>query len=153
VEVVLVPGPAGQAAGMETRAAHGRDDKISWLEALDGRSGRYDLSQRLVADHQVVVSRRGSPVLEGADLLVRAADADVERLQHDPGRLGDPGSLLLDDLDLAGSREHGDCLHYPLPAMIAPGERSWFILRTRDNSRPGGGTQSQWSGRSSGRPC
>src|SRR5262249_59476752 len=36
VAVVLVPGPAGQAAGMNTRTAHGRDDKIAYLEALDG---------------------------------------------------------------------------------------------------------------------
>ena len=51
VAVVLVPGPAGQADGMGTRAAHGRDDKIAYPEALDGRPGRDDLGQRLVADH------------------------------------------------------------------------------------------------------
>ena len=96
---------------MGTRAAHRRDDKIAWLEALDGGSGRYDLSQRLVADHQVIVSRRGCPVLERADLLVGAADADVEHPQHDLVGLGDPGIFLLDDLDLAGTGEHCDCLH------------------------------------------
>ena len=51
VAVVLVPGPAGQAAGVRTRAAHRRDDKVARPEALDGRSSRYDLGQRLVADH------------------------------------------------------------------------------------------------------
>ncbi len=111
VAVVLVPGPAGQAAGMNTRAAHGRDDKIACLEALDGRSGRYHLGQRFMADHQVVISRRGGPVLKRADLLVGATDADVEHPQHDLVRLGDPGIFLLDDFDLAGSREHCDCLH------------------------------------------
>src|SRR5262245_65641365 len=47
VAVVLVPGAAGQAAGMNTRTAHGRDDKIAYPEALDGGSGRDDLGQRL----------------------------------------------------------------------------------------------------------
>jgi hypothetical protein len=93
------------------RTAHGRDDKIAWLEALDGRSGRYDLGQRLVADHQVVITRRGAPVLERADLFVGTADADVEHPQHDLVRLGDPGIFLLDDFDLTGPREHCDCLH------------------------------------------
>src|SRR6185437_17114708 len=61
VAVVLMPGPAGQAAGMRTRAAHGRDDEITWLEALDPGSGRYHLGQRLMADHQVVIAWRGRP--------------------------------------------------------------------------------------------
>jgi hypothetical protein len=96
---------------MRTRAAHRRDDKIARPEALDGRSGRDDLGQRLVADHQVVITRRGGPILERADLLVGAADADVEHPQHDLVRLGDPGIFPLDDFDLAGPREHCDCLH------------------------------------------
>ena len=96
---------------MRTRAAHGRDDKITRLEALDGRSGRHDLGQRLVADHQVVITRWWRPVLEGGDLLVGTADADIEQPQHELVGLGDPGIFLLDDLDLAGLREHCDCLH------------------------------------------
>jgi hypothetical protein len=68
---------------MGTRAAHGRDDKVTWLEALDRGSGRYDLRQRLMADHQVVVTRRRGPVLERGDLPVGAADADVEDPQQD----------------------------------------------------------------------
>lgn len=106
VAVILMPGPAGQAAGMGTRAAHGRDDEITWLEALDRGSGRDHLGQRLMADHQVVITRRGRPVLERADLPVGAADADVEDPQQHLVRLGDHRLLLLDDLDFAGSREH-----------------------------------------------
>jgi len=90
---------------MRTRAAHGRDDKITWLEALDRGSGRYHLGQRLMADHQVVIAWRGRPVLERADLPVGAADADVEHPQQDLVRLGDPWLFLLDNLDFAGSRE------------------------------------------------
>jgi len=83
VAEVLMPRPAGQAAGMGTRTAYGRDDEVTWLEALDRGSGRYHLGQRLVADHQVVITWRGRPVLERADLPVGAADADVEHPHKD----------------------------------------------------------------------
>jgi hypothetical protein len=76
-----------------------------------GRAHLHDLGQRLVADHQVVIVRRRSAVLEGTDLLVGAADADVQHPHQDLVGLGEPGSLLLDDLDLTRSGKHRDGLH------------------------------------------
>jgi hypothetical protein len=138
VAVVLVPGSAGPAAGMGTGAAHGWDDEIAPLECFDGRSGLDDLGQRLVADHQVIISRRRGPVFEGADLLVGAADADVEHLQHDLVRLGDPGIFLLDDFDLAGSREHCDCLHIHFREDRSGGTGAGSFFASEITPDPGG---------------
>jgi hypothetical protein len=111
IAVVLVPGTAGQASRVRTRAAHGWYDEVSWLKAFDRRPHVHDLGQRLVPDHQVVISRWRDSVLEGADFLVGATDADVEHPQRDLVRLGEPGEFLLDDLDLLRPGENCDCLH------------------------------------------
>jgi len=91
--------------------AHGWHDEVSWLKALDRGSHVHDLGQRLVPDDQVVISRWRGSVLEGADFLVGATDAGVEDPQRDLVRLGEPGELLLDDLDLLSSWENRDCFH------------------------------------------
>ena len=85
---------------MGTGAAHRWHDEISHPEPLHGRARLHDLGQRLVADHQVIISGRRCAVLKGADLLVGAADTDVQHPQHDLVRLDEPGIFLLDDLDL-----------------------------------------------------
>jgi len=117
IAVVLVPGTASQAARMRARPAHGWHDEVSGLKALDGRPHVHDLGHRLVADHQMVIPGGRGSVLEGADLLVGAADADVEHPHHDLVRLGEPGEVLLDDLDLLRSWENRDCLHGCIPVI------------------------------------
>jgi len=110
----IMPGSARPAAGMGTRTAHGRYDQIPGLEALDRRSDLDDLGQRLVADHQVVITGWRGPVLEVADLLVSAADANVENPQLHLVGMGDPGIPVIDDFHLVRGGEHRYCPHFHL---------------------------------------
>jgi hypothetical protein len=96
---------------MRTGAAYRGYDEISHLEALDGGADLYDLGQRLMADHQVVIPGRRGAVLKGTDLFVGAADADIQQAQHDLVGLGEPGNVLLDDLDLLRSGKNRDGFH------------------------------------------
>jgi hypothetical protein len=84
---------------------------------LNGGAHLDDLGQRLVADHQVIVPWRWSAVLKGTDLLVGSADADVQHPHGDLVGLGEPGNLLLDDLDLMRSGKYCDCLHDLFPVF------------------------------------
>ena len=108
---------------MRTGAAYRWHDEISHLEALDGRADLHDLGQRLVADHQVVIPGRRGAVLKGTDLFVGAADADIQHPQHDLVGLGEPGSFLLDDLDLMRSRKDRDGFHVSLLVTLSDGPR------------------------------
>src|SRR5450755_4682628 len=94
------------------------------MKSLDRRPHVHDLGQRFVPDHQVVVSRWRGSVLEGADFLVGATDADVEHPQRDLVRLGEPGGFLLDDPDLSRSWEDCDRLHAAFTRCPAPGKRT-----------------------------
>jgi hypothetical protein len=73
-----VPGTAGKAFRVRARAADGRDDEVSRLEAADGGPNLDDLGHRFVADYQIVLSRRLSAIFKRTDLLVGAAEADTE---------------------------------------------------------------------------
>jgi hypothetical protein len=111
VAVVLVPGTAGQAAATRTGTAYRGHDEIPHPEPLDGGADLHDLGQRLMADHQVIIPRWRGAVLEGADLLVGAADADIQQSQHDLIGLGDPRHFQFDELDLMSVRKDRDGLH------------------------------------------
>ena len=61
-----------------------------------------------MADHQVVIPGRRGAVLKGTDLFVGTADADIQQAQRDLVGLGEPGNILLDDLDLLRSGKDRD---------------------------------------------
>ena len=83
-------------------------DLAAATKALDGGANLHDLGQRLMADHQVVIPGRRGAVLKGTDLFVGAADADIQQAQRDLVGLGEPGNVLLDDLDLLRSGKDRD---------------------------------------------
>ena len=98
---------------MRARAADRRHHQVPGLEALDGRAGPHHLGQRLVPNDQMVVPGLRGAVLEGADLFVRAAQADVEHPQQHLVWLGEPGHVPVDDLYLTRSGKYRDGLHRP----------------------------------------
>ena len=83
VAIILVAGDTGSAIRVGTRAADGGVRRDLPVSKLFDRGANVDhFCQSLVPDNQVVLARRRSAVLEGADLLVRPANADIEHSQH-----------------------------------------------------------------------
>ncbi len=64
-----------------------------------------------MSDHQVVIPSRWRAVFEGADLSVRATNANVEHTKHYLVRLGELGRFVLNDLDCFSSWKNCNCLH------------------------------------------
>src|SRR6266487_5510048 len=64
-----------------------------------------------MANHKVVGARRGSPIFKGADLLVCAAQPDVEDTKFHLVGFSHTGNFMLDDPDLFGSWKNCHCFH------------------------------------------
>ena len=117
---VLPAGATGHAIRVQAGTADHRHDEVPRLQARRGRADLHHLAERFMADHEVVVARRRSAVLEGADLAVRPAHAHVEHAKPHVARRPEPWLRLIDQSDLASVREDGDGLHVP-----------WMYARTR----------------------
>ena len=64
-----------------------------------------------MANHKVVGAWRGSPIFEGADFLVCAANPNVEDTKFHLVGFCNAGSFMLDDPDLSGSWKNCNCFH------------------------------------------
>ncbi len=62
----------------------------------------------------------GVPYSNEQNLFVGAANADVQQAEHDVVRSREPWSLVPDDLDLFGSGENGEGLHFARHRYIPP---------------------------------
>src|SRR5438874_2158288 len=94
-------------------------------EACHLRPDLDHLPQRLVADHEVLRAGRRGAVLEGADLAVGAAHADLEHAEPDRGGRREGRRFLLDQLDLTLAGEDGDGLH----ARLLSGHTTFVRVR------------------------
>src|SRR2546425_5925729 len=102
-----------------------RDDEVALLEPRHRRPDLDHLPQRLVADHEVLRAGRRGAVLEGADLAVGAAHADLEHAEPDRGGRREGRRFLLDQLDLALAGEDGDGPH----ARLLSGHTTFVRVR------------------------
>ena len=96
---------------MRARATHGRHDQVAHVHAARRRANFNHLTERLVANHKVVGAWRGSPIFEGADFLVCAANPNVEDTKFHLVGFSNTGSFMLDDPDLSGSWKNCNCFH------------------------------------------
>jgi len=105
---------------MRAWTAHHRHHEVAPLEPRDRGPDLDDLAQRLVADDEVFRPVRRGAVLEGADLPIGAADADVQHAELHVGGRSNRRGLLLDQSDLPSTGDDGNSLHSLLPSRIAP---------------------------------
>src|SRR5690242_1750793 len=68
----------GAAVGVTTRAAHRWYHKIAGFQPLDASSNLDNLSQCLMSQHEIVISRWWRTKFEGADLLICTANTDLQ---------------------------------------------------------------------------
>ena len=102
---------AGDARLARTGTAYHRDRQVSRAEIRDVVAYLQNLDQRLVAEHEVVLARRWSTVLEPRDLAIRAADAHLEHACEDLGRSFQARLGVIDDPNVLGAREDGERTH------------------------------------------
>ena len=122
---------------------HDRDDEVSRFEARARRGGR-DRAERLVTEHEPLVTRRRPAVLAREDFQVRPADADRDRLDEHRtlilGRLGSSSSAA--DPPLPGITVTAfklvllrSLVSPPGPAPVRPADMASWRLVPADRSQ------------------
>lgn len=97
---ILPVGAARAAVRIGTRAPDRRHHEIADGDAFHLRAGVRDFAERFVTEHEVIGARRRRAIDKRADLAVRAADADIKRLDANLGGLRDFGSRVFEERDL-----------------------------------------------------
>jgi len=105
-------GAARGAARDLARAAHHRHDEVPYLHARHTGTDLDHLTERLMADHELVRTRRWRAVVEGTDFAVCPANTNVEDANSSLGRRHQCGRSEIDKLYLALGREDGYGLHF-----------------------------------------
>src|SRR5579872_4259931 len=108
---VLAAATAGEARGMRAGTADSQHHQVAWLCFGYFAAGLGDLTERFVADDQMVAAVGRRSVLEGNDLAIGAAHAHLEDAQFYLGRRRYAGFRMIDEADLALARENSHRLH------------------------------------------
>ncbi len=96
---------------MRTGATYRWHDQVPRFQAVDGRTDFRDLGERFMSKHQVIIPPRWRAVFEGADLFVRATDADFERQDFDLRVLGNIRQRVLQNPHLVSPWNNPHRLH------------------------------------------
>src|SRR5262249_20906229 len=118
---VRTAGTARAALRVSTGSADHRDDQIARADALDLASDLDDFCERLVAENQVIRSRRRAAELKRADFPVSATEADLAHSEEHAGRVLQPWLRYFDELKSLVRRKYGQGLHGVTPQSARRG--------------------------------